>query len=117
FVQAIVRLGSDVEVQSTPMLIAAGIGAIANLTSLLILRGGQKESLNVRGAYLEVLGDLLGSVLVIAAGLVIMFSGWMLADQLASFLIAIFILPRAYSLLREVSAALLLGAPRGPELD
>ena len=65
FVQAISRFGSEVEIQSTPMLIAAVIGGLANLVSLLILQSGQKESLNVRGAYLEVLGDLLGSVAVV----------------------------------------------------
>lgn len=117
FVQAIARFGSDVEVQSTPMLIAAVIGAVANLASLLILQGGQKESLNVRGAYLEVLGDLLGSVLVIVAGLVIMFTGWMVADQLASILIAILIAPRAYSLLREVVDVLLEATPRGLDVE
>lgn len=112
-VQAIARFGSDVEIQSGPMLIAAIIGAVANLASLLILQGGQKESLNIRGAYLEVLGDLLGSVLVIIAGLIIMFTGWTLADQLASFLIAALILPRAFSLLREVVDVLLEAVPRG----
>ncbi|MGO3146731.1 MAG: cation diffusion facilitator family transporter [Leucobacter sp.] len=117
FVQAIARFGSEVEVSSGPMLIAAVIGAAANLVSLLILHSGQKESLNVRGAYLEVLGDLLGSVLVIIAGLVIMFTGWMLADQLASILIAILIAPRAYSLLRDVVNVLLEATPKGIDVD
>lgn len=117
FVQAISRFGTDVEVQSGPMLIAAIIGAVANLISLLVLQSGQKESLNVRGAYLEVLGDLLGSVLVIVAGIVIMFTGWMVADQLASILIAALILPRAYSLLREVVDVLLEATPRGLDVQ
>ena len=117
FVQAIARFGSEVEVASTPMLIAAVIGAVANLVSLLILRSGQKESLNVRGAYLEVLGDLLGSVAVIIAALVIMFTGWMMVDQLASILIAVLIVPRAYSLLRDVVNVLLEAAPKDVDLD
>lgn len=117
FVQAIARFGTEVEVQSGPMLIAAIIGAVANLVSLLILQAGQKESLNVRGAYLEVLGDLLGSVLVIAAGLVIMFTGWNPADQIASILIAVLIFPRAISLLRDVVDVLLEASPKNLDVE
>ncbi len=116
FVEAIKRFGSEVEVQTTPMIIAAVIGGIANLVSLLILSGGQKASLNVRGAYLEVLGDLLGSAAVIIAGVVILFTGWNWVDQIASLLIALIILPRAYSLLREVVDVLLEASPRGLDL-
>lgn len=117
FVQAIARFGSEVEVQSTPMLIAAVIGAAANLTSLLILRSGQKESLNVRGAYLEVLGDLLGSLAVIVAGVIIAFTGWMMVDQIASIAIALLIAPRAYSLLRDVVTVLLEASPKGFDVE
>lgn len=117
FVQAIGRFGSEVEVQSGPMLIAAIVGAVANLASLLILQSGQKESLNVRGAYLEVLGDLLGSVLVIIAGFVIMFTGWQAADQWASMLIAVLIFPRAISLLREVVNVLLEASPKNVDIE
>ncbi|MET0829221.1 MAG: cation diffusion facilitator family transporter, partial [Microbacterium sp.] len=91
FVEAIRRFGSEVEIQTGPMLIAAIIGAVANLISLLSLQSGQKESLNVRGAYLEVLGDLIGSIAVIVAGLIIMFTGWNAVDQIASIAIAILI--------------------------
>nr|WP_243752070.1 cation diffusion facilitator family transporter [Leucobacter weissii] len=117
FVEAIRRLGDEVEIASVPMIAAAVIGGLANLVSLLILRSGQRESLNVRGAYLEVLGDLLGSVAVIAAGLVILFTGWNWVDQAASILIALIILPRAYSLLREVIDVLLEASPRGFDAD
>lgn len=117
FVQAIARLGAEAEVHSAPMLIAAAIGAAANLASLLILRGGQRESLNVRGAYLEVLGDLLGSVLVIAAGIVILLTGWQPADQIASILIAVLIFPRAIGLLREVVDVLLEASPKHLDVD
>ena len=117
FVEAIRRFGSEVEIQSTPMIVAAVIGAVANLVSLLILRHGQRESLNVRGAYLEVLGDLLGSVAVIIAGLVILATGWNWVDQVASILIALLILPRAISLLREVVDVLLEATPRGFDVD
>lgn len=117
FVEAIQRFGSEVEIQSGPMLIAAVIGAGANLVSLLILQSGQKESLNVRGAYLEVLGDLLGSVAVIVAGVVILLTGWNWVDQIASILIALMILPRAFSLLREVVDVLLEATPRGFDIE
>ncbi|MBL3685436.1 cation transporter [Leucobacter zeae] len=117
FVSAINRFGTEVEVQSGPMLIAAVLGAAANLASLLILSSGQKESLNVRGAYLEVLGDLLGSVLVIVAGVVIMFTGWNAADQIASLLIAVLIFPRAIGLLREVVDVLLEASPKNLDVD
>lgn len=117
FVEAIKRFGSEVEVQTTPMIIAAVIGGLANLVSLLILSAGQKESLNVRGAYLEVLGDLLGSVAVVIAGVVILVTGWNWVDQVASILIALIILPRAYSLLREVVDVLLEASPKGFDVD
>jgi len=117
FVEAIGRFGTQVEVATTPMLVAAIIGALANLVSLLILRGAQKESLNVRGAYLEVLGDLLGSAAVIIAAIIIMLTDWFWVDQVASILIALMILPRAYSLLRDVVNVLLEAAPAGLDLD
>lgn len=117
FVEAIRRFGTEVEVESGPMLIAAILGAIANLISLLILQSGQKESLNVRGAYLEVLGDLLGSVAVIIAGVIILFTQWYVVDQLASFAIALLIAPRAYSLLRDVVRVLLEAPPKGFDVD
>src|SRR5690606_6465300 len=117
FVQAIGRFGAEVEVHSGPMLVAAVIGALANLVSLLILQSGQKESLNVRGAYLEVLGDLLGSVAVIIAGVIILFPGWNWVDQVASLLIAVLIFPRAISLLRDVVNVLLEASPKNVDVD
>lgn len=117
FIEAIRRFGQEVEVESGIMLLAAAIGAVANLISLLVLRSGQKQSLNVRGAYLEVLGDLLGSVAVIIAAIVIWATGWMVADQIASILIAILIFPRAISLLREVVDVLMEATPKNVDLD
>ena len=117
FVEAIRRFGSEVEIESGPMLIAAIIGAVANLVSLLILQSGQKESLNVRGAYLEVLGDLIGSVAVIIAGIIILFTGWNVVDQIASIAIAILIFPRAVSLLKDVVNVLMEAAPKNVNLD
>ena len=117
FVQAIARIGDAPEVHAGPMLIAAILGAVANLVSLLVLQAGQKESLNVRGAYLEVLGDLLGSIAVIIAGLVILFTGWTPIDWIASIAIALMILPRAYSQLKDVVRVLLEATPKGLSVE
>ncbi len=117
FTEAIRRLGSTPEVQTDIMLAAAVLGAVANLVSLLILRGAQKESLNVRGAYLEVLGDLLGSMAVIAAAVVIMVTGYQAADTVASIVIAFMILPRAWHLLRDVVDVLLEASPKGVDVQ
>ncbi|MGX1162602.1 cobalt-zinc-cadmium efflux system protein [Arthrobacter sp. SLBN-100] len=117
FSEAIRRIGAAPEVQTDIMLFAAILGAAANVVSLLILRGGHKESLNVRGAYLEVLGDLLGSFAVIAAAVVIMATGFQAADTIASVLIALLILPRAWTLLRDVVDVLLEASPKGVEVQ
>ncbi len=117
FSEAIRRIGSTPEVQTGIMLFAAILGMVANLVSLVILQGGHKESLNVRGAYLEVLGDLLGSFAVIAAAVVILLTGYQAADTIASVVIALMILPRAWSLLRDVVDVLLEATPKGVEVQ
>lgn len=101
--QAILRFidPGDVEVKSFPMLIIAVIGLIANIVAALILRPQAQSSINMRGAYLEVLGDLLGSVAAIVAAVVILTTGFMPADALASIAIALMIAPRAVFLLRD----------------
>jgi cobalt-zinc-cadmium efflux system protein len=117
FTEAIRRLASAPEVQTDVMLAAAVLGALANLVSLLILRTAQKESLNVRGAYLEVLGDLLGSLAVIAAAVFILVTGLYVADTVASLAIALLILPRAWHLLRDVVDVLLEATPKGVDVQ
>ncbi|MHC6219011.1 cation diffusion facilitator family transporter [Arthrobacter sp. MMS24-S77] len=117
FIEAIRRFGETPEIRTDIMLFAAILGAVANLVSLLILRGAQKESLNVRGAYLEVLGDLLGSFAVIAAAIIIMTTGFRAADPIASILISLMILPRAWHLLRDVVDVLLEATPKGVEVQ
>jgi cobalt-zinc-cadmium efflux system protein len=114
--EAIRRLASAPEVQTDVMLLAAALGALASLVSLLILRSAQKESLNVRGAYLEVLGDLLGSLAVVAAAVFIMITGLQAADTVASLVIALMILPRAWHLLRDVVDVLLEATPKGVDV-
>jgi cobalt-zinc-cadmium efflux system protein len=115
--EAIRRFGDSPEVHTDTMLFAAVLGAVANLVSLLILRGSQEESLNLRGAYLEVLGDLLGSIAVIAAAVVIMMTDFQAADPIASVLISLMILPRAWHLLRDVVDVLLEASPKGVEVS
>ena len=104
------------QVEGGLMLAFAVVGLVANLAGLALLRSGAQESLNVRGAYLEVLGDMLGSVAVIVAALVIALTGWLWADVLASVVVALMILPRTWSLLREAVDVLLEASPRGVDL-
>ncbi len=116
-VEAIGRLVTpEGAVEAPLMLIVAVVGAIANTAALLVLRGGSKDSINMRGAYLEVLGDLVGSAAVIVAGLVILFTGFARADAIASLAIAALILPRAVSLMRDVLRVLSQGTPRGTDV-
>ncbi|WP_353115383.1 cation diffusion facilitator family transporter [Microbacterium sp.] len=104
---------SDVEVKGPFMLVIAIIGLIANAVSMWLLSAAQKSSINVRGAYLEVMGDLIGSAAVIVAAIVIVTTGWMPADAIASLFIAVMIIPRAIVLLREVFSVLAESAPKG----
>ncbi|MFF2271028.1 cation diffusion facilitator family transporter [Agromyces sp. NPDC058136] len=103
--------GEAHEVQGGMMLVIALVGLAANIAAMLVLRGGAKDSINLRGAYLEVLGDTIGSALVIVAAIVIIFTGWSAADPIASLGIAVLIVPRALSLLRDVVRVLSEGAP------
>ena len=101
----------ETEVQSGPMLVVAVIGLVANFGALLLLRPSAGHSINMRGAYLEVFGDLVGSLTVIVAAVVIMVTGFAPADAIASLLIAAFIVPRAVLLLRDVVRVLSESAP------
>ena len=116
--EAVTRLIEPViaPVQAPLMLIVAVLGAIANTVGLLVLRGGAKDSINMRGAYLEVLGDLVGSVAVIVAAVVILLTGFERADAIASLAIAALIVPRALGLLRDVIRVLSQGTPRGTDV-
>jgi cobalt-zinc-cadmium efflux system protein len=110
-VEAVQRFADPPEVPGLPVMLAAAAGLVANLVAFALLRDGAKESLNLRGAYLEVLGDLIGSMLVIVAALVILSTGFEAADPIASILIAALIVPRALSLLRDVLHVLFESAP------
>lgn len=115
-VMAILRWNHPPDIATTPMLIAAFAGLIANAISLKVLHGTHEESVNMRGAYLEVLGDLIGSVGVIIAGIIIATTGYQRADVFASLAIGLFILPRAWSLLSDVVYILLEATPKGLDL-
>src|SRR4051812_10975643 len=104
-------------VSGFPLLVVAAIGLAANLVAFAILRGGDRDSLNMRGAYLEVLGDVLGSIAALVAGVVILTTGFAAADAIASLLIAVLIVPRAVSLLRDVVRVLTESAPRGTDAE
>ncbi|HEU5484337.1 MAG TPA: cation diffusion facilitator family transporter [Microlunatus sp.] len=116
-IRAVDRWQQPEHVNSYLMLTVAVIGAVANTVGLLILRGGRNESLNLRGAYLEVLGDLMGSLAVIVAAVIIALTGWTRADSVASLVIVVLILPRAWSLLRDVVDVLLEATPKGVDLE
>lgn len=117
-IEAIQRLlhPSELEVAGGLMIVVATVGLVANAISMWLLSAAQRTSINVRGAYLEVLGDLIGSAVVIVAAIVIVVMGWMPADALASLLIAVMIVPRAITLLREVFAVLGERAPEGTDV-
>ncbi len=112
-VEAVGRLvaTAPAEVQSGPMLVVAVIGLVANFAALLVLRGGSRDSMNLRGARLEVFGDLLGSIAVIIAAVVLIVTGYEQADSIASLVIAAMIVPRALLLLRDVLRVLSESAP------
>ncbi|AZO79355.1 MULTISPECIES: cation diffusion facilitator family transporter [unclassified Bosea (in: a-proteobacteria)] len=98
-----------------PMLAVAVVGLIVNLISMKLLAGGSSESLNVKGAYFEVLSDMLGSLGVIIAAVIVMATGWTLADPIVGAGIGLFIVPRTWILLKQAVHILMEGTP--PEVD
>lgn len=109
--EAYQRFKNPPEVSSKIMLVIAGIGLIINITGMLILRKGSKESLNMKGAYFEVLSDMLTSIGVIIAGVIMLTTGWYYADPILSAGIGLFILPRTWILLKDAVGVLLEGTP------
>ncbi|QBI56182.1 cation diffusion facilitator family transporter [Streptomonospora litoralis] len=111
--EAVSRIGGAAEVASGPMLVVGGIGLVVNLGALFLLRSGSSESLNVKGAYLEVLADTAGSVGVIVAGWLVMATGQPLWDTIVALAIGAFVAVRAVALGRQVLAVLAQHAPEG----
>ena len=112
-VEAIGRIGAEPDLASTTMLVVGGIGLVVNVAALGLLRGGAAESLNVKGAYLEVVADTVGSVGVIIAGLLVAATGSAVWDTAVALAIAAFVAVRALFLAREVLAVLGQHAPAG----
>lgn len=100
-----------------PMLVVALLGLVVNIAGFLILHEGSRESLNMRGAIVHVLGDLLGSLAAIVAALVIMATGWTPIDPILSVLVAVLILSTAWNLTRAAAHVLLEGSPAGLDRD
>jgi cobalt-zinc-cadmium efflux system protein len=116
-IEAVRRFFAPVEVLGGLMLAIAGLGLLVNLAAFAILRGGDRANLNLQGAVLHVLGDLLGSVGAIVAALVILWTGWTPIDPLFSLCVALLILRSAWLLLRRSAHILLEGAPDWLEMD
>ncbi|HYJ24446.1 MAG TPA: cation diffusion facilitator family transporter [Acidimicrobiia bacterium] len=115
--EAIQRFRDPPEVATTPMLAVAVAGLVVNIIGWRLLRSGAAESLNVKGAYLEVVADLAGSAGVIVAALIMILTGWVYADPLFAALIGLFILPRAWRLGHQALRILVQAAPPGIDLD
>ena len=115
--EAVRRFSEPPSVASTGMLVIAVLGLVINLISMRLLKAGSGESLNVKGAYLEVWADMLGSVGVIIGALIIKFTGFYIADPIIAVLIGLWVLPRTWILLREAGNVLMEGAPRDVDTE
>ncbi|MCC8251007.1 cation diffusion facilitator family transporter [Saccharothrix luteola] len=109
--EAVGRFGNPPEVPGLPVVLAATAGLAANVVSFFLLRQGAKDSINVRGAYLEVLADLIGSVGVLVSGVVTLVFGWRYADPIMGVAIGLFVLPRTYKLAASALRILFQHAP------
>ncbi|WP_028798900.1 cation diffusion facilitator family transporter [Streptomyces sp. 142MFCol3.1] len=114
--EAIQRFLTPADTAGGLTIVFGTIGLVANMISLSLLVRGQKESLNVRGAFLEVAADALGSLAVILSAVVIMTTGWQAADPIASILIGLMIVPRTWKLLHETLDVLLEAAPKNVDM-
>ncbi|MFI7382279.1 cation diffusion facilitator family transporter [Streptomyces sp. NPDC049813] len=114
--EAVQRFMEPAETAGGPTIVYGLIGLVANMISLSLLVKGQQESLNVRGAFLEVAADALGSLAVLVSAAVILTTGWQAADPIASLVIGVMIVPRTVKLLRETLNVLLESAPRGVDM-
>ena len=111
------RFSHPTPVASLPVLVVATVGLAVNVAGALLLHSGSRSNLNVRGAYNEVLADAASSVGVILGAAVMMATGWYWVDPVVALLIAIFILPRTFALLRDAVQVLLEGTPREVDIS
>jgi cobalt-zinc-cadmium efflux system protein len=114
--EAYERFRNPPEVQSGGMLAVALVGLVVNIAGIYLLKSASEESLNMKGAYFEVLSDMLTSIGVIAAGIIMLTTGWYYADPIISAGIGVFILPRTWMLLRDAVGVLLEGTPHDVNL-
>jgi cobalt-zinc-cadmium efflux system protein len=115
-VEGVRRFVAPPVIEAPLVVVVAAFALAANVISLRLLTPGRRESLNVRGAYLEVLGDLLGAGAVLVAGIAIYLTGWRQADAVASIVIGLLIVPRTVSVLRESVDVLLEATPKGVDM-
>lgn len=115
-VEAYGRFKNPPDVQSGAMMVVAFLGLVINLVSMKLLQTGKDSSLNVKGAYLEVWSDMLGSLGVILGALIIRFTGWTTVDAIIAVLIGLWVLPRTWILLKESLNILLEGVPSGMDI-
>lgn len=115
--ESVRRLSNPAEVLTGPVLVVGALGLVVNLIVLRVLHDHSHDNMNIRGAWLEALADTLGSVAVIISAIAISFGAWDGIDALVGLGIALFILPRAWTLLRQAGGILLEGVPRGLEVD
>ena len=115
--EAYQRLQAPAEIQSTGMLVIALLGLIVNLISMRLLSAASGESLNVKGAYLEVWSDMLGSIGVIIAAVLMMLTGWGWVDSVVAAAIGFWVVPRTWTLLKASMNVLLQGVPDGIDID
>lgn len=111
--QAVQRFRDPAEVHAVGMLVIAALGLVVNLIAMRLLKAGSEENLNMKGAYLEVWSDMLGSLAVILGAGMMWATGWTWVDPLLAVLIGLWVLPRTVSLMREAGHVLLEGVPRG----
>lgn len=115
--EAISRMSDPPDVPGLPVLLTALAGLAANVVAFVLLRSGAQESISVRGAYLEVLADLIGSIGVLVGGAVILTTGWTYADPIIAVAIAVFVLPRVFGLAKRSLRILFQHAPAQIDVD
>jgi cobalt-zinc-cadmium efflux system protein len=115
--EAIERLGNAPDVPGVPMIVVALVGLFANLVVVLLLRSQSEQSLAVKGAYMEVVADTVGSIGVLIAGIVTVTTGWPYADVVVALLVALWVLPRAISLARAALRILSESSPSHIDVD